>query len=71
VRISSGNVGGGDGAIERFVGVAEPARALVVEVGQRAFFQLGRRLDALGDDAVGIAPRRFAGRLRPAWEVSL
>ena len=48
-------VGGGDGAVERVMGVGEPARALIVEIGQRALVELRRRLDRLRQDAVGIA----------------
>ena len=44
------------------MGVGEPARALVVEIGQRALLELDRRLDGLRHDAVGIAARRFARR---------
>lgn len=54
-------VGGGDGAVERVVGVGEPTRALIVEIGQGALLELDRRLDGLGQNTVGIAPRRLAG----------
>jgi hypothetical protein len=55
-------VGARHGAVERVVRVGEPARALVVEVGQRALLEPGRRLDVSRQNAVGIAARRFAGR---------
>jgi hypothetical protein len=50
-------VGGGDGSVEGVVRVGQPARALVVEVGQRALFELDRRLDGPRQNAVGIAAR--------------
>jgi hypothetical protein len=54
-------VGARDGAVERVVRVGKPARALVVEGGQRALLELDRGLDILRQDAVGIAARRLAG----------
>ena len=48
-------IGVGDSGIERGVGVAQPLRAGVVEVGQRALLQFLRGLSVLGQDAVGIA----------------
>ena len=55
-------VGGCDGAVEGVVGVGEPARALVVEIGERALLQLDRRFNGLGQDAVRMAPRRLPRR---------
>ena len=55
-------VGGGDGAVEFVMRVGEPARTLVVEIGQRALFELDGRLGALWQDAVGVAARRLARR---------
>ena len=51
-------VSGGDGPVEGRVGVGEPARALVVEIGERALLELDRGLGVLGDDAVRIVARR-------------
>ena len=62
-------VGGEDGGVEFLVGQVEPGGALVVEVGERAFFEVRGALFVFGDDArvadgadVG---RRVASRLAP------
>ena len=48
---------GGDRAVERVVGVGEPARALVIEIGERPLLAFDRRLGGFRQDAVGIAAR--------------
>jgi hypothetical protein len=50
-------VSGGDGPVERVVGVGEPARALVIEIGERPLLEFDRRLGGFRQDAVGIAAR--------------
>jgi len=56
-----GGVGGEDGAVELFVGEFEPGGALVVEVGEGAFFAAGvfggGGLDGgLGDEDLRVLP---------------
>ena len=65
-------VGGGDGLVERGLGVAEPLGTGVAEVGQRAGFEGLCGLFVAGDGAHGIAghgfidPRHPFGRIEPA-----
>ena len=64
-------VGGGHGGVEIAMGVDEPLRALIVEVGQRALAQLRGRHGVFRQDAVGIAEDDFRldaheiGRVEP------
>src|SRR5712664_4560942 len=52
-------IGGGHGAVEIAMGVRQPRRPLVVEIGERALLQLLGGVQALRYDAVGIARYNF------------
>ena len=56
-------VGGGDGLVQVAMGMVEPGRALVVEIGERALFQDRGGLVVDGQDAVGIAGHDFGHAL--------